>query len=69
MRDAVVLMAGGCYFVVSLFCDFEEFVEEEADVSGTFDTNLDYALRSISRKSSSMSSSYLDWRAFGGGCR
>lgn len=49
-------MAGGCYFAVSLLWDFEEFVEEEAEVSGTFDTILDYALRSISRKSSSMSS-------------
>lgn len=56
MRDAVFLMASGCYFIVSLFCDFEEFVEDKADVSGTFDTNFDYALRSISRKSSSMSS-------------
>ena len=62
-------MAGGCYLIVSLFCDFEEFVEDDADVSGAFDTNLDYALRSISKKSSSMSSSYFDWRAFAGGWR
>lgn len=60
MREAVFLIAGACYFTVSLLWDFEELVEEEADVSGTFDTNFDYALRSKSRKSSSMSYEYLD---------